>query len=167
VGWPRSSYPRRLRDPSWGKMVSRRLWAKLAVEIGATRPLGTVVSQCLLNLREGGGGCANLGLDHQTGWRCAYPTVDHGAIYSHDGSASDLRPQIASLAHDYYVGKRHREGDRGMGDTAAKVNRVTVVTGDPLRPRVARLAERCHVPSYSQAIKSSLIHPSSSKSTVS
>jgi hypothetical protein len=130
-------------------MVSRRLWAKLGVEIGATRPFGTVVSPCLLNLRGGGRGFANLGLDHHTGWRCAYPAVDHGAIYSHGGSASDLRPQIALLAHDYHVGKRHSEGDRGMGDTATKVNRVTVVAGDPLRPRVARPVERYHVPSYS------------------
>jgi hypothetical protein len=139
----------------------------LGVEIGATRPLGTVVSPCILNLRGGGGGCANLGLDHHTRWRCAYPAMDHGAIYSHGGSASDLRPQIASLVHAYHVGKRHSEGDRGMGDTVAKVNRVTVVVGDQLQPRVARPAERCHVPSYSQAIKSSPIHPSSSKSTVS
>jgi hypothetical protein len=102
-------------------MVSRRLWAKLGVEIGATRPLGTIVSPCILNLRGGGGGCANLGLYHHTGWRCAYPAVDHGAIYSHGGPASYLRPQITSLAHAYHVGKRHNEGDRGMGDTAAKV----------------------------------------------
>jgi hypothetical protein len=64
---------------------------------------------------------ANLGLDHHTGWRCAYPTVNLGAIYSHGGSTSDLRPRIASLAHAYHVGKGHSEGDRGMGDTAAKV----------------------------------------------
>jgi hypothetical protein len=101
--------------------VSQRLWAKLGVDIGATRPLGTVVSPCILNLRGGGGGSANLGLDHHTGWRCAYPAVDHGAIYSHGGPASYLRPQITSLAHAYHVGKRHSEGDRGMGETAAKV----------------------------------------------
>jgi hypothetical protein len=102
-------------------MVSRRLWVKLGVEIGATWPLGIVVSPCTLNLSGGGGGCANLGLDHHTGWRCAYPAVDLGAIYSHGGSASNLRPRIASLAHAYHVGKGHSEGDRGMGDTAAKV----------------------------------------------
>jgi hypothetical protein len=68
-----------------------------------------------------GGGWENLGLDQRIGWRCAYPAVDHGGIYSHGGSTSDLRPQIDSLAHAYHVGKGHSEEDRGMGDTVAKV----------------------------------------------
>jgi hypothetical protein len=35
--------------------------------------------------------------------------VDGGAIYRHDGPASDLRPQIA-LSDGYHVRKRHSEG---------------------------------------------------------
>jgi hypothetical protein len=62
-----------------------------------------------------------LDCDQFIEWRCAYPVVDHGAIYSHGGPASYLRPRITSLSHAYHVGKRHSEGDRGMGDTAAKV----------------------------------------------
>jgi hypothetical protein len=52
--------------------------------------------------------------------RSSYPAVDHRAIYSHGDPGDDLRPRIALLAHAYHVGRRHSEGDRGMGDTAAK-----------------------------------------------
>jgi hypothetical protein len=69
-----------------------------------------------------GAEAANLGLDHLTEWRCASLAVVHSAIYSHGGPASNLRPWITSLAHAYHVGKRHSEGDRGMDDTAAKIN---------------------------------------------
>jgi hypothetical protein len=63
-----------------------------------------------------------LDFDQLTGWRCGYPAVDYSAIYSHSDPAGDFRPRITSLAHAYHVGKRHSEGDRGMGDTTAKVN---------------------------------------------
>jgi hypothetical protein len=36
--------------------------------------------------------------------------VGGGAIYNHDGPASDSRPRIALSVHGYHVRKRHSEG---------------------------------------------------------
>jgi hypothetical protein len=56
--------------------------------------------------------------------------------------------------------------NRGMGDTVAEVTEPRRPPVGYLRPHTTELAGWCHVQSYFSVIKSPLIHPSSSDSTV-
>jgi hypothetical protein len=93
-----------------GKTVSRRALVELGGHVGAIRSQRATDSPCTTNLGRGGEDSVNFCFNRAHWWSGEYLAVGGGAIYKHDGSASDPRPRIALSMHGYHVRKRHSEG---------------------------------------------------------
>jgi hypothetical protein len=143
---------RRILARRWlrrGKTVPRRALVELGGHVGAIRSQKATYSPCTNNLGRGGEDFVNLCFNRAHWWSGEYLVVGGGAIYRHDGPASDPRPWIALSVHGYHIRKRHSEGGarhewRGSGMTKPRWTSVKYP-----RQALDRFAESWHDPKLS------------------